>query len=328
MKFKNPISVEKLLSKFHIQAVVKGNPETQITGINELHSIVEGDLSFVDNSKYYDRMLKSSAAVILIDKEIDCPTDKVLLITEDPLKAYLKVVAHYTSFNPQSEPIHPSAKIGEGTVVQPCTFIGENVVIGKNCIIHSNVSIYADTVIGDNVIIHSGSVIGADACYFQRRPEGWLKIESCGRVIIGNNVEIACNVCIDRGVSGDTIIGDGCKFDNLVQIGHDTIIGKNCLLCSQCAIAGCSKLEDDVVIWAKSVVNKDITIAKGTTLLALSALDKSVTEPNQTLFGAPAIEARKKWREMVIAKQIPDLVEEFKKLQQEVSELKAKLLTE
>ena len=107
----------------------------------------------------------------------------------DPLMAYLTVVRQFISFHPQTMPIHPSAKIGEGTVVQPCTFIGENVVIGKNCIIHSNVSIYADTIIGDNVTIHSGSVIGADACYFQRRPDGWVKFDSCGKTVIGNDVE-------------------------------------------------------------------------------------------------------------------------------------------
>lgn len=325
MKFPQPITIDELIGIIKKDVTIKGNPNNKILGINELHSIVEGDLSFVDHPKYFERMLNSKAAVIFINKDVDCPEGKTLLITDDPLEAYLKVVAHYTHFTPQSEPIHPSAKIGEGTIIQPCTFIGENVVIGKNCIIHSNVSIYADTVIGDNVTIQSGSVIGADACYFQKRPNGWLKLDSCGRTVIGNDVEIGCNVCIDRGVSGDTYVGDGCKFDNLVQIGHDTYLGKNCLFGAQSAIAGCSRIEDECVIWAKSVVNKDLFIAKRTTLLALSAIDKSIMEEGTTLFGMPAYDARKKWREMAYCKMLPDLAEEFKQMKKELEELKAKM---
>ena len=322
MQLPSPISISELRDIIHTDFTVKGDASAVIRGINEIHSVEPGDLSFVDNEKYYDRMLRSAATVILIDKEMECPEGKTLLITEDPLTAYLTAVRHYIAFHPQTEMIHPSAKIGEGTIIQPGTFIGENVVIGKNCLIHSNVSIYANSVIGDNVIIQSGCVIGADACYFQKRPDGWLKLDSCGRTVIGNDVEMGCLVCVDRGVSGDTTIGDGCKFDNFVQIGHDTIVGKHCLFGSQCAIAGCTVLGDECVIWAKSVINKDLHIASRTVLYALSALDKSVTEEGQTLFGMPAIEANKKWREMVYHRQLPNLFEEVKQLKQELENLK------
>lgn len=324
MKLPSPISINELLDIIQTDITVKGDSSNVIYGINEIHSVNVGDLSFVDNEKYYDRMLRSKATVILINKDTECPAGKTLLVTNDPLQAYLKAVRHYISFHPQAEMIHPSAKIGEGTIIQPGTFIGENVVIGKNCLIHSNVSIYADSVIGDNVIIQSGCVIGADACYFQRRPDGWLKLDSCGRTVIGNDVEMGCLVCVDRGVSGDTTIGDGCKFDNFVQIGHDTIVGKRCLFGAQSAIAGCTVLGDECVIWAKSVVNKDLHIANRTIIYALSAVDKSVTEEGQTLFGMPAIEANKKWREMVYHRQLPNLFEEVKQLKQELAELKSK----
>jgi UDP-3-O-[3-hydroxymyristoyl] glucosamine N-acyltransferase len=325
MKLKEPITIDQLLAMLPMEAVVVGNRDNIVQGINEMHSVGYGDLSFVDNEKYYDRVLHSAATVILIDKETECPDGKTLLLVKDPLVAYLTVVRRYISFHPQSEMIHPSAVIGEGTVVQPGTFIGENVVIGRNCIIHSNVSIYADSVIGDNVVVNSGSVIGGDACYFQRRADGWLKFDSCGRTVIGNNVEIGCCVCIDRGVSGDTVIGDGCKFDNFVQIGHDTFIGRNCLLGSQCAIAGCTRMEDECVVWAKAVVNKDLTIARGTTVLALAGVDKSILEEGTTVLGAPAYDARKKWREMAYTKQLPEFVEEFKQLKKEVEELRKKI---
>lgn len=322
MKFKDPITLQQLLDIIQEDVVIKGNSKNIITGINEYHSVEAGDLSFVDHPKYYEKVINSAAGTILIDKEVDFPEGKTLLISKDPLAAYVKVVKHFTSFNPQQELIHPNAIIGENTIIQPNTFIGENVKIGKNCIIHSNVTIYADTTIGDNVILHSTCVLGADAFYFQRRPDKWFKLESCGRTIIGNNVEVGSGVTIDRGVSGDTTIGDGTIFDNQVQVGHDTYIGKRCLIGAHSSIAGCTHIDDDCVIWAKASVNKDLYVAKNTTLLALSAIDKSVTEEGTVLFGVPATDARKKWKEMACSRMLPDLIEEFYKLQKEVEELK------
>ena len=317
MILSHPLGLDALLQLIGHPVTVKGDTSATVTGVNELHSVRKGDLSFVDSERYYARMLASEASVILIDNaDTDCPEGKTLLVTDDPLRDYLAVVEHFTHFTPQEAPIHPSAVIGEGTVIQPLVFIGENVRIGKNCIIHSNVSIYADTVIGDNVVIHSNSTIGADACYFQKRPDGWLKLTSCGDTYIGNDVEIGCNCCIDRGVSGTTYIGDGTVFDNLVQVGHDTHIGKRVLLGAQCGIAGCTYIDDDCKIWAKAAVNKDLYVAKGTVLLALSAIDKDVKEEGRTLFGMPATDANAKWREMVMLRKLPELfqaVEEIKK---------------
>jgi len=317
MILSHPLGLDALLQLIGHPVIVKGDTSATVTGVNELHSVRKGDLSFVDSERYYARMLASEASVILIDSsDTECPEGKTLLVTDDPLRDYLAVVEHFTHFTPQKTPIHPSAVIGEGTVIQPLVFIGENVRIGKNCIIHSNVSIYADTVIGDNVVIHSNSTIGADACYFQKRPDGWLKLTSCGDTYIGNDVEIGCNCCIDRGVSGTTYIGDGTVFDNLVQVGHDTHIGKRVLLGAQCGIAGCTYIDDDCKIWAKAAVNKDLYVAKGTILLALSAIDKDVKEEGRTLFGMPATDANAKWREMVMLRKLPELfqaVEEIKK---------------
>jgi len=324
MKFEKPITIQQLLDIIQEEIVVKGNKDNLITGINEIHSIEEGNLSFVDHPKYYNKVLESVAGTILIDKEVDCPEGKTLLITKDPFAAFVKVVHHFIYFNPQKKLIHPNAIIGENTIIQPGTFIGENVKIGKNCVIHSNVSIYADSTIGDNVIIHSTAVIGADAYYFQRRSDGWHKLESCGRTIIGNDVEIGCGVTIDKGVSGDTTIGDGVKFDNQVQVGHDTYIGKRCLIGAHTSIAGCTYIDDDCTIWAKASINKDLYVAKNTTLLALSAIDKSVTEEGAVLFGAPAYDARKKWKEMACSRMLPDIVEEFNQLKKEVEKLKNK----
>ena len=304
------LTINELIQLIGHPVTIVGDNSAVITGINELHSVKKGDLSFVDNERYYGRAVASEATVLLINNSsIQCPEEKAFIITDDPLRDYIAVVDHFVHFSPQSTPIHPSAQIGEGTIIQPLVFIGENVKIGKNCIIHSNVSIYAGTVIGDNVVIHSNSTIGADACYFQKRTEGWIKFTSCGDTYIGNNVEIGCNCCIDRGVSGTTYIDDGCIFDNLVQVGHDTHIGKRTLLGSQCGVAGCTYIDDDCKIWAKAAVNKDLYIAKGTVLLACSAIDKDVKEEGRTLFGMPAGDASAKWREMAMLRKMPELLQ-------------------
>ncbi len=274
-----------------------GDANFAVTGINEIHMVEAGDLTFVDHPKYYDKALNSAATTILINKEVPCPAGKALIVSDTPFDDYMKLVQYFRPFEAASAMISPTAKIGEGTIVQPGTFIGNHVKIGKNCLIHANVTIYDHTIIGDDVIIHSGAVLGADAYYFQKRPDGFKKFESCGRVVIGNKVEIGALCAIDKGVSGDTTIDEDTKLDNHSQIGHDTYIGKHCLIGAHCAIAGVTRIEDDVLLWGRVAVNKDLVIGKGAVVLATSGVDKSL-EPNKVYFGIPAREARNKWKEM------------------------------
>jgi UDP-3-O-[3-hydroxymyristoyl] glucosamine N-acyltransferase len=281
-----------------IDAELIGDSNFPTSGINEIHSVRTGDITFVDHPKYYNKAINSEASIIIINsKDVENPENKPLLITEDPFRDYNIIVNHFRSFTPASKSISETAQIGTNTTIQPNCFIGEHVKIGDNCIIHSNVSIYDHTEIGDNVIIHSNSVIGADAYYFQKKNGQYRKMQSCGRVVIEDNVEIGALCSIDKGVSSDTVIGNGTKMDNHVQVGHDTIVGKNCLLGSQVAIAGVTTIEDDVLIWAKVGINKDITIGKGAVILATSNVDKSL-EGNKTYFGSPAIDAMKRWKEL------------------------------
>ncbi len=280
-----------------------GETDFQITGINEIHMVKNGDLTFVDHPKYYNKALNSAATTIIINKEVECPQGKTLILSDDPFSDYLKLVQWFRPFEKANNIISGSAKIGEGTIIQPGAFIGNNVTIGKNCLIHANVSIYDHCIIGNDVIIHSNSVIGADAYYFQKRAEGLKKFESCGRVILKDRVEIGALCSIDKGVSGDTIIDEGTKMDNHCQVGHDTYIGKNCLIGAYAGIAGVTKIEDDVILWGRVTVNKDLVIGKGAIVLATSGIIKSI-EGGKTYFGLPAIEARSKWKEMAIHKKM------------------------
>jgi len=308
MKFPRSYTLQEIAEL--IQAEPIGDQNFNITGLNEIHMVEPGDITFVDHPKYYAKALGSKATTIIINKKVDCPEGKTLLISNDPFKAYIQLATYFKPFEPACKFISDTALIGEGTFIQPGAFIGNHVTIGKNCIIHANVSIYDHTVIGDNVIIHSGTVLGADAFYFQKRQDGFHKMESCGRVIIEDNVEIGANCTIDKGVSGDTVIGWGSKLDNHIQIGHDTIIGKRCLFASAVIIAGVTTIEDDVILWGQVAVQKDLTIGKGAVVLATSGVDKTL-EGGKVYFGAPAIEARKKWRELAALKKLPDIIEQL-----------------
>jgi UDP-3-O-[3-hydroxymyristoyl] glucosamine N-acyltransferase len=309
MKFEKPVSVE-WLSGF-TGAEMAGDPAQLATGINEIHKVEPGDISFVDNEKYYDVCLNSQATVIIINKKVDCPEGKSLLVTADPFSVFVKIVNRFHKFVAADKMISETAVIGTGTHVQPGTFIGSNVRIGENCFIHANVSIYDNTIIGDNVIIHSSTVLGSDAFYFKRRRDRdvqYDKLVSCGRVIIASDVEIGAGCTIDKGVSGDTIIGQGTKLDNQVHIGHGVVIGRNCLFAAQVAIAGKTIVEDEVILWGQVGVNKDLRIGKGAVVYAQSGVPSSI-EGGKTYFGSPVGEARAKMREQSWVKRIPELWE-------------------
>ena len=310
MKLPNPYKLHEIASL--IKAEFIGTPDFLITGVNEIHMVEAGDVTFVDHPKYYKKALESKATTIIINAKVDCPEGKALLFCDDPFEAYVSLIRKFRGFKPCNNAISETAVIGEGTIIQPGAFVGNNVVIGKNCIIHANVSIYDHTIIGNNVIIHSNTVIGADAYYFQRKPEGYRKMESGGRVIIEDDVEIGALCSIDKGVSGDTIIGKGTKFDNIVQVGHDSHIGKNCLVGSHSQIAGVTVLEDDVILWARVSVNKDLVVGKGAVVMATSGVDKSL-KGGKVYFGIPAEDARKRWKEIAYTKKLPELFESLNK---------------
>jgi UDP-3-O-[3-hydroxymyristoyl] glucosamine N-acyltransferase len=305
MKFPEPMSLRDLAGFLGTKYV--GDPEHMVEGMNEIHMVEKGDLTFVDHPKYYDKALQSNATTILINKDVPCPEGKGLIISDDPFTDFNKVGKHFRPFEPAKDMISPTAEIGEGTVIQPGAFIGSHVKIGRNCLIHANAVVYDHCILGDGVVMHSGSVIGADGYYFQKRKGETLKFNSVGRVVLGNHVEIGANTTIDKGVTGDTTVGDYTKFDNHVQVGHDTQIGRYCLIGAFTAIAGVTKIEDNVV------VDKDLVIGEGTVMLATSGTDKSL-EGGKVYFGRPAMEARQAWKEMALIKKLPEIWDKVKNL--------------
>ena len=310
MKFSRIYGLQEIAKILDVSFV--GDEKFPVEGMNEIHVVEPGDIVFVDHPKYYSKALESAATIVLINKKVACPEGKALLISEDPFSDFNRLSNHFRAFRAASDSISSSSSIGENTVVQPNVFIGNHVKIGDNCLIHPNVTIYDHCVIGNNVIIHAGSVLGSDGFYFQKRPHGFDKLNSVGRVIIEDHVEIGASCTIDKGVTGDTTIGWGSKLDNQVQIAHDTVIGKNCLIASQVGIAGCNIIEDEVIIWGQVGIKSGLRIGKGAEVYAQSGIGMDL-EPGKAYFGSPAIEARDKFREMAMIRSLPKLIEKIKK---------------
>ncbi len=298
MKFNTVQTLKQIASLLDIPFV--GEPNFEVTGLNEIHVVQKGEIVFVDHPKYYDKALTSAATTILINKEVECPEGKSLLISDDPFRDFNKLTKHFNPFIASKQSISDSAIIGEGTIIQPNVFIGENVVIGKNCIIHANVTINNNCIIGDHVNIHSNTVLGSNAFYYKKRPEGFDPLVSGGRVVIKDNVDLGASCTIDRGVTGDTTVGEGTKLDNQVHIGHDTVIGEKCLIAAQTAIAGCTVIGDEVTIWGQVGIVSGIHIEKGTVLMAQTGVMKSLKKG--VYFGTPQREYRQTMREIIYLK--------------------------
>lgn len=309
MRFDKPVPLTQIAAL--IKAELIGNTTASATGINEIHKVEKGDLVFVDHPKYYDSCINSDASFIIINKKADFPEGKALLLTEDPFEAYQSIVNHFRPFAPSLKMISDSASVGEGSVVMPNAYIGNHVSIGKNCVIYPNTTIMDHCVIGNDVIIQAGTVIGGDAFYYNKKTNRdihYKKMLSCGRVVIGNGVEIGAGCTIDRGVSGDTLVGDGTKIDNMVHIGHDVVVGRNCLFAAQVGIGGATTIEDNVILWGQVGVSKTLTIGKNAVAYAQTGIPSSL-EAGKTYFGSPAVEAKEKMRELVWIKRIPELWE-------------------
>ena len=305
MKFTKAHSLQEIATLLQCEFI--GEATFEVLGMNEIHVVEKGDIVFVDHPKYYDKALNSAATIILINKKVECPEGKALLISDDPFRDFNILTNHFKPFQHASVAISSTAQIGEGTMIQPNVFVGNHVVIGKNCLIHANVCIYDHTVIGDNVIIHAGTILGADAFYYKKRETGFDQLVSGGRVVIKDNVGIGALCTIDKGVTGDTTIGEGTKIDNQVHVGHDTVIGKKCLIASQTGIAGCVIIEDEVTLWGQVGTTSGITIGTKAVILGQTGVTKSV-QGGKSYFGTPIQESREKLKQLANIKKIPDIL--------------------
>lgn len=299
MTFNQPQNLKTIAAL--IGAKFVGDENFQVFGTNEIHMVKQGEIVFVNHPKYYDKALNSPATIILIDKEVDCPEGKALLISDDPFRDFNKINTHFTKIFNFREELH-NVEVGEGTFIHPTAVIGNDVTIGKNCHIFPNVVIGDRTVIGDNVVIQANTVLGGDAFYYRKLNGSFDRLISVGNVVIENNVEIGNGCTVDRGVTDSTVIGEGSVLDNQIQIGHDTVIGKKVLIASQTGIAGCCIIEDEVTVWGQVGMASGVRVESGTVLLAKCGVNRDLKKG--TYFGPIAEEFREYLRKEVKLKNL------------------------
>lgn len=307
MKLDQPTTLEAIAN--YLNMPYKGESHQQIAGLNEIHKVEQGDLTFVDHPRYYEKVLDSAATTIIINKDIDPPAGKGLIISEDPFTAYNTLVDCYqnhrdTAEKPDYYQGH-NVDIGKNSVIFPGVYLGNDVSIGDRCVIYPNAVIGAGSKIGHHVTIHGNVTIGGDAFYYKDRGTYHDKLHSGGRVVIEDHVEIGAACTIDRGVSGLTLIEEGTKLDAQVHVGHGVEIGKNCIIAAQVGIGGKTILEDRVKLWGQVGINKGLRIREGTEVLALSGISKS-TEPDTVYFGAPAVPKGQAYKETASMRKLPE----------------------
>ena len=300
MRFQTAQSLKSIAELINANFI--GDENFQVFGTNEIHRVKSGEIVFVNHPKYYDKALNSDATIILIDKEVACPEGKALLISDDPFRDFNKINQHYQGIQ-TFETTGNNVIFGENCKIHSSVVIGNDVKIGNNCMIFPNVIIGDRTVIGDNCIIQAGTVLGGDAFYYNKNADGYRKMLSVGNVILEADVEIGVNCCIDRGVTDSTIIKKGSKLDNLIQVGHDTVLGERTLVASGTMIAGCCIIEEDVQIWGQVGIASGKRVGKGAVLLGKTGVNKDL-EGGKTYFGSLAEEFREYLKKEVKLKNL------------------------
>lgn len=304
--------------------IVRGDAALLIKGVAPIESALEGDVTFLSNPKYSESLnISKAGACILAEKYISkAPEGMTLLVSDNPYASYAKIAANFYPDDAVVPGVSPSAvvdesakigknceisanvvigknaEIGDGVYIAPSVYIGRGVKIGDNSFI-GHASTITHAIIGKNAILHPGVKIGQDGFGFATENGLHIKVPQLGRVIIGDNVEIGAGSCIDRGAGPDTIIGNGTKIDNLVQIGHNVQIGRGCIIVSQVGIAGSTKLGDYVVLGGQVGVAGHLNIGSMVNVAAQSGVAQDV-EPKQIIGGSPAVPI-KQWHRQTIA---------------------------
>lgn len=326
MKITSTQTLASIAQLFGVRYV--GPADLPVTGINEIHRVEVGDITFVDVEKYFKKALGSAASVVIINQEIVPPAGKGLLLHEDPFTLYNQITEHFRPHIPldtAGEPklgknvrIGRNVVFGVGVTVGDDVEIGHNVVIGSHVTIGSgtqilaNVTVYDHCEVGNYCCIQSGAIIGGEAFYYKKRPYGRDKMLSKGTTILEDYVHIGANTTVDRGVSAETRIGYHTKIDNLVQIGHDTVVGKRCIIAAHTGIAGACNIGDDVILWGQVGITSGVTIGDGATLMAKSGVISNL-EGGKVYIGMVAKDLKKGWRELAALDKLPDLLKLLEK---------------
>ncbi len=339
------IPLDELAEK--LDAEIVGDPSLKVSKIAPIDSAKEGDLTFLSDPRKSSLLGETGASAIIVPRGVEAE-GKSLLVVRDPYVAFAKAQSF---FHPRAKSdgkisplsfVHPEAKVGEnvsigpfayveegveigkGSILFPHVYLGKGVIIGEECLLYSGVKIYHDCRLGDHVIVHSGAVVGSDGFGYAWDGKEHLKIPQVGKVIIGNEVEIGANTTIDRGTLKDTIIEDGVKIDNLVQVGHNVRVGRFTILVAQVGIAGSTEIGEGSVLAGQVGVAGHIKLGKGTKVAAKSGVHRS-TKDGEVLAGTPAMPHKSQLRVLTMLPKLPELRSKVKQMERRLDDLEEKL---
>lgn len=335
-----------------INGQVEGDCDVTVNSFAKIEEAISGQLCFLANPKYEDYLYTTKASIVIVNESLELkqPITTCLIRVTDAYSAFAILLTKYQELQTQQlkgieQPsyIASSATVGDNVFIAAFSHIGDNVhintnvkifsgvsignnvIIGENTILYPGVKIYSDCILGKNVIIHAGTVIGSDGFGFAPLTDGsYKKIPQIGNVIIEDFVEIGANCTIDRATMGSTIIKQGAKLDNLIQVGHNAEVGGDSVIAAQTGISGSSKLGKNLMIGGQAGIAGHITIADGTKINGQSGVNKSITKPNTTITGSPAFEFTAALRSQAISRNLPEMERRIKELEKLVAQLIAK----
>ena len=328
---------------------LSGNPDEIIAGVAGIKEAQPGDLTFVGSPKYFSALKSTRASVIILASNAKVESDRTLIRVDDPMAAFVKAVQRIVPppicFKPGVHPsaaISPTATLGKDVSIQPFvviddgamigartvigagSYVGHESQVGADCIIYPRVTMRERTKLGDRVVLHGGVVLGADGFGYEFTGGKHEKIPQVGSVEIGDDVEIGANTTIDRARFGKTRIGKGTKIDNLVQIGHNCVIGEHCIICGLVGMAGSTIIGDHVTIAGQVGIAGHLTIGDKSIIMAQAGVTKDVP-PGSFMLGAPAVPHTKFKRVNAATQRLPELVEKLRELEQQLAEMRGRL---
>ena len=334
----------------YIQGEIVGDETATVHTFAKIEEGVPGALSFLSNPKYTPYIYETKSSIVLVNKDF-VPEHEIkatLIKVDNAYDSLARLLNLYEQSKPKKQGIDPlafvapnaqigsdvyigafayvgeNAVVGDRTQIYPHTYVGDGVRIGHDCLLYSNVNVYHDCRIGNECILHSGAVIGADGFGFAPTPHGYDKIPQIGIVVLEDKVDVGANACIDRATMGATVVHQGVKIDNLVQIAHNDEIGANTVMAAQVGIAGSTKVGEWCMFGGQVGIAGHIKIGDQVRLGAQSGVPGSIKE-NQQLIGTPPMEEKPYFKSQAIFRKLPDMYFELGALRKELNELKKQL---
>jgi len=329
-----------------VGGTVVGDGALRLTRVAPLDKAAAGDLTFLTNPRYAKAVAACSASAVLCEKEI-LGTAKSFLLSKNPYASLAKIIALFHPFPAQPAGVQPGAwvdpgasvdptasiapgacvragaQVGARSVLYPGAYVGERARVGDDCLLHPNTTVREDCVLGDRVILQPGAVVGSDGFGFAKEGDRYLKIPQVGNVVLEDDVELGANTCVDRAVLGTTRIGRGTKLDNLIQIGHNVVLGENVVMAALSGISGSTQVGNNVVMGGQVGLAGHLKIGDSVTLATRTGVMEDIPAKG-VYWGSPSTEMTVEMKNVAAYRQLPELIKRIRALEKALEQLKEK----